>query len=153
MSEVIVRHEDPTAPGLAAMHEARIAFNFEGYDPEDCFTPPIAALGNPDMRFRVARIGGDLVGMGALRIDPAGWGEIKAVFVAPDSRGKGVARALMQALEAIALAEGVTTLRLETGNLHTDALAFYPRLGWREIPRFDPYPENDTSIYFEKSLA
>lgn len=153
MTELTIRYEKPTAPDLAAMHEARIAFNFEGYDPEDCFTPPIADLDNPDMRFRVARLGGALVGMGALRIDPAGWGEIKAVFTDPDARGKGVARALMQALEAVAIAEGVGTLRLETGNLHRDALAFYPRLGWREIPRFDPYPANETSVYFEKVLT
>lgn len=153
MTGLTIVHEDPTSPDLAAMHEARIAFNFAGYDPADCFTPPIAALDDPDMRFRVARLDGAPVGMGALRIDPKGWGEIKAVFVDSKARGKGVARALMDALEAIALAEDVTVLRLETGNLHKEALAFYPALGWTEIPRFDPYPANETSLYFEKRLA
>jgi len=151
MSAVTVAFEPPTNSDLAAMHEARIAFSFEGYDPEDCFTPPISALGNPDMRFRVARIDGTVVGMAALRLDE-GWGEVKAVFVDPAVRGKGVARALMNELEATARAEGLSILRLETGNLHKDALVFYPRLGWSEIPRFDPYPVNETSIFFEKVL-
>lgn len=151
MSPVSVAFEPPTNPDLAAMHEARIAFSFEGYDPEDCFTPPISALTNPDMRFRVARVDGVLAGMAALRLDE-GWGEIKAVFTDPAMRGKGVARALMEALEQVARDEGLSRLRLETGNLHKEALIFYPRFGWVEIPRFDPYPENETSIFFEKVL-
>jgi len=100
MSEVTVAFEAPTNADLAAMHEARIAFSFEGYDPEDCFTPPISALANPDMRFRIARVGGALAGMAALRIDD-GWGEVKAVFTDPAMRGKGVARALMKELEQV----------------------------------------------------
>lgn len=151
MSNVTVGFEPPTAPGLSVLHDARIAFSFEGYDPEDCFTPPIAALGNPDMRFRVARVDGALAGMGALRVDE-GWGEVKAIFTDPAMRGRGVARALMDELEAVARAEGLSLVRLETGNLHKDALKFYPRLGWKEIPRFDPYPANETSIFFEKVL-
>lgn len=151
MSNVTVGFEPPTAPDLSALHDARIAFSFEGYDPEDCFTPPIAALGNPDMRFRVARVDGALAGMGALRVDD-GWGEVKAIFTDPAMRGKGVARALMDELETVARSEGLSLVRLETGNLHKDALKFYPRLGWKEIPRFDPYPVNETSIFFEKVL-
>jgi len=151
MSKLNVGFEPPTRPDLAAMHEARIAFSFEGYDPEDCFTPPISALANPDMRFRVARLDGTLAGMAALRIDD-GWGEVKAVFTDPEMRGQGIARALMEELETVARSEGLSRLRLETGNLHKDALIFYPRLGWTEIPRFDPYPVNETSIFFEKVL-
>lgn len=151
MSSVSVGFEPPTNPDLTAMHEARIAFSFEGYDPEDCFTPPIAALGNPDMRFRVARCDGVVAGMAALRLDD-GWGEVKAVFTDPAMRGKGIARALMDELEQVGRDEGLSRLRLETGNLHKDALIFYPRLGWVEIPRFDPYPVNQTSIFFEKVL-
>ena len=151
MSKVSVAFEPPTNPDLAAMHDARIAFSFEGYDPADCFTPPVSALANPDMRFRVARVDGMIAGMAALRLDD-GWGEVKAVFTDPAMRGKGVARALMEELEQVARDEGLPRLRLETGNLHKDALIFYPRLGWVEIPRFDPYPENETSIFFEKVL-
>lgn len=152
MSNLIVHYERPTSPDLAAMHDARIAFNFEGYDPADCFTPPIADLEKPDMRFRVARMEGVLLGMGALKLH-GDWAEVKAVFVSPEARGKGAARAIMDALEDVAREEGILNLRLETGNLHKDALQFYPRLGWVEIPRFDPYPVNETSLFFEKVLT
>lgn len=151
MPHVTIAFEDPTGPDLSALHDARLVFNSEGYDPKDVFTPPIAKLADPDMRFRVARVDGVAAGMGALRIDD-GWGEVKSVFVDPAARGAGVARAIMDELERVARAEGLTRLRLETGHIHHDALALYPRLGWVEIPRFDPYPENDTSIFFEKVL-
>ena len=153
MSDLKITYEQATSPELTAMHEARIAYGNEGYNPADVFTPDIGDLEKETMRFRIALLGGERVGMGALRIDPAGWGEVKAVYVVESARGKGVARAIMEALEAIALAEGVTLLRLETGTFHAGALKFYPRLGWREIPRFDPYPVNETSIFFEKRLA
>ncbi len=152
VSSIKIGFENPENPDLAALHDARIAFNFEGYDPADCFTPPVSALAAPDMRFRVARLDGVVTGMAALRLDD-GWGEIKAVFIDPAARGCGVARALMEHLENVALAEEVRLLRLETGNLHTDAIEFYSRLGWVQIPRFDPYPENDTSLYYEKALS
>ena len=41
--------------------------------------------------------------------------EIKRVYVAPEARGRGVARALLARLEEIARDVGYTTLRLDTG--------------------------------------
>ena len=152
MTETHIGYQRPTDPALAALHEARVAFANEGYQPEECFTPPIADLEKPEMRFRVAQRGGRPVGMVALRLDPSGYGEVKALYIDEAARGAGLARALMAEIEDVARAEGVTLLRLETGIHHHGALAFYPREGWHEIGRFDPYPPNDTSIFFEKRL-
>ncbi|MEM6955307.1 MAG: GNAT family N-acetyltransferase [Myxococcota bacterium] len=146
---VTIRIETAATVELAPLHAARIAFSLDGYDPGDCFTPPVEDLDDPSMVFWVARIAGKPVGMAALKIAA---GEVKAVYVSEAARGRGVARGLMDAVEEKARELGLTRLRLETGIHHEAAMAFYPRLGWKPIPRFDPYPENDTSRFFEKAL-
>lgn len=149
---LVVAEETADTPELAALHDARIAFNHDGYDPADCFTPPVADLDAPGMHFRVGRVAGRAVAMVALKERGEGWGEVKALYVDPAARGRGVAHAMMAAIEEAGREAGLDTLRLETGNLHEGALALYRRSGWAEIERFDPYPANETSIFFEKRL-
>jgi putative acetyltransferase len=51
----------------------------------------LEALAAPDVRFLVARLGGEAVGCGAVRIDADGHAEVKRMFVLPrvDSRRAG----------------------------------------------------------------
>ena len=89
----------------------------------------------------------------ALRIHDGDW-EVKRVIVAGDQRGRGVGRALMNELERIARAAGVSRLILQTGSKQPDAVALYEKIGYTPIPIYEPYIEAiPHSFCFEKLLA
>ncbi|WP_210495657.1 GNAT family N-acetyltransferase [Patulibacter sp. SYSU D01012] len=104
--------------------------------------------------FLVARdAAGAAVGCGGLRPLEEGVAEIKRMYVDPLARGTGVADALLAALEAAATERGWTTLRLETGERQPDAMRFYARAGYAEIPPFGPYVGAPFARCFERRLA
>lgn len=78
--------------------------------------------------------------------------EIKRMFVTPEARGQGVARHMLQALEAWAAEEGFQTARLETGNKQPEAVGLYERAGYTRIANYPPYVGFDTSICMEKPV-
>ena len=112
--------------------------------------------------FVVARWEGQPVGCGALRCirDPKllrelgpRVGELKRMYVAPDSRGQGVGRALLERLEDEARKLGLDRLVLETGNRLPGALALYARAGFTGIPAYGEYVASaSTSVCLAKDL-
>jgi GNAT superfamily N-acetyltransferase len=95
---------------------------------------------------------GRAVGCGALRRLADGVGEVKRLYVEPTLRGTGAATALLQALEQRAAERGWTTLRLETGTAQPEAVRFWQREGYREIPLFGQYSGSAVSRCFERTL-
>lgn len=95
---------------------------------------------------------GSAVGCGGLRALGAGIGEIKRMYVAPASRGSGVATEILLALEEWARDQGWSSLRLETGDAQPDAVRFYTRSGYEPIPAFGAYAESANSHCFERPL-
>jgi DNA-binding MarR family transcriptional regulator/GNAT superfamily N-acetyltransferase len=121
-----------------------------GFDPARSNPAANEDLSPPSGYFAVARIDGAVAGCGALKRLDAGMAEIKRMWTAPAMRGRGVARKVLQALEAIARDEGVRTLRLETNRTLKEAQALYRREGYQEVPAFnsEPYAHH----WFEKPL-
>ena len=66
--------------------------------------------------------------------------EIKKMYVIPEQRGRGVARALLHALEAKARELGYTTARLDTGPKQLNARGLYEAEGYAEIDDFNGNP-------------
>lgn len=79
-------------------------------------------------------------------------GEIKRLFVEPAWRSQGIARRLMQSLEAEATRIAMTTLQLETGTKDHGALALYRSLGYEECGPFGIYVPDPHSTFFTKTL-
>ncbi|SDD36737.1 Acetyltransferase (GNAT) family protein [Glycomyces harbinensis] len=75
------------------------------------------------------------------------------MYVIPQSRGSGVAAAILAALEDAARERGWTTVRLETGDAQPEAIRFYEREGYRRIPLFGHYAGSAISLCYEKPLA
>ena len=75
------------------------------------------------------------------------------MYVAPQVRGQGIGKAILARLEAEARALGLARLVLETGTRQTDALAFYSRAGFTEIPAYGEYLASPaTSVCLSKLL-
>lgn len=103
--------------------------------------------------FVVARVDGEAVGCGAVKPLAPGVGEIKKMFVEPEQRGRGFARAILAKLEAAALDLGFAVLRLETGTEQPESIALYESSGYVPIPKYGEYVHDPLSVCFEKRLS
>ena len=103
--------------------------------------------------FVIARRDGLAVGCGALRPRSAAIAEAKRVFVRRDSRGQGVARAIMHELEQLAGAAGFNEIWLETGLRQPAAIRLYESLGYTRIADFGDYKDDPLSVCYGKMLT
>jgi GNAT superfamily N-acetyltransferase len=125
----------------------------EGRDPEMGRLVDIALTVHPEeMVAAVGAFDGDrLVGHAAMRAFEDSL-EVKRVFVSPDHRGQGISKQLMGELEGIARERGATSMILQTGNLQSEAIALYTKLGYVPIDRFGAYAPVPFFLCFGKSL-
>jgi len=132
---------------------AELAERFEAaFDPNQSkWAPDDAAISPPSGCFLVARLDGRPVGCGALRTLGPGVGEIKRMWVHRETRGRGVAWRMLEALEAHARGLGMTRVRLDTNRALTQAQAMYLKAGYVEIERFNDNPYAD--FWYEKVLS
>lgn len=93
-----------------------------------------------------------VVGCIALRPLPelARAGEVKRLYVRPECRGMGVARALLQALEEEARRQGMQWLYLDSKDDLEAAIAFYLRSGYEPCERYNRNPQ--ATIFLRKQL-
>ena len=148
----------PEARALERACSEDIRIRYGGDEPEEPldagpFSPPTGA-------FVVAYLevdGGDRmpVGCGGIRrvegVD--GTCELKRMFVAPEARGRGIARALLERLEEEASALGYSTMWLETGTEQPEAIALYESHGYEPIAGFGRYKDEPLSRSFGRSLT
>lgn len=119
-----------------------------GFDPALTTSAHPEELVPPSGWFLIARLDGEAVGCGGLKVTGTGVGEIKRMWVAPQARGLGVAKRLLRALEARAADAGLDVLQLDTNRSLLEARAMYARNGYTEITRYNnnPYAHH----WFEK---
>jgi GNAT superfamily N-acetyltransferase len=79
-------------------------------------------------------------------------GELTRVFVIPESRRGGGARALLAAAESTARTRGLTRLFLDTRHDLVEARALYTACGFAEVPPFSA-PGQFKDHWFEKTLT
>jgi len=127
------------------------------YPPEQRHGLKLEAIFEPHVRFFLARMNGEAIGCGGVALF-AGFAEVKRMYVRAAARGRGVAQALLERLEAEARDVGLSTLRLETGNQQEAAMRLYERAGFTQCGAFGAYAAMPpgavaTSVFFEKSVA
>ncbi len=79
--------------------------------------------------------------------------EIKRMYVSPQARGLGLARAVLAELEASAVRAGRRRMVLETGLAQPEAIGLYTSCGYDEIPKFGIYRCEPDSRCMAKPLA
>jgi GNAT superfamily N-acetyltransferase len=78
--------------------------------------------------------------------------EIKRMYVAPESRGRGLARLMLAHLEDTARASGADVMILETGLAQPEAIVLYESAGYTPIPGFGYYKDAPLSRCFARRL-
>lgn len=140
---------DPASPQALhclAAYFAELNRRFpQGFDPGPPTDP--ASYRPPQGAFLLASLSHKPVGCVALSVPDR---EVKRLWIAPEARGQGLARRLMQAIEAQARQLGLTDLRLDTNATLTEAIALYTSTGWTEVPRYNDNPY--AQAWFAKPL-
>lgn len=144
--------QTPEARHCLESYYAELASRFDtGFDVAASLDPEAAALRPPLGSFLVAMSDGLPLGCVALKGNGTETGELKRLWVSPAARGLGLAGRLCTEIEARARILGMTRLRLDTNRALTEAIGFYRRHGWHEVPAFnaEPYAHH----WFQKPLA
>src|ERR687888_506253 len=111
-----------------------------GFDPGQSIPAGADELTEPAGLFLVARLRGEPIGCGALKLSGDVPFYIKRMWVAPDARGLGVGRRILHELEEHARARGATVVHLETNRTLREATSLYRSAGYVEVEPFNDEP-------------
>ncbi len=100
----------------------------------------------------VAYSDGVAVACGALKVFEDGVMEIKRMYVLPSHRRQGIARQVLEAVEAWARELNQKACVLETGRNQPEAIALYRRSGYAQTPNYGKYAGVENSLCFRKEL-
>jgi len=107
MAEWVIEVDDPRRDDVRALLEQHLALMYEITPPEDVYALDVEALVGPAITFYSLRVGGEVLGVGALRqLDPQ-HAEVKSMHTAKAARGRGYGDGLGGGLPA-----GAPPLRL-----------------------------------------
>jgi putative acetyltransferase len=148
---VRIEVEKPLRPDVEALLLEARALMRGLYPPESCHGLDLGAYERPEVSLFVARSDGVAVACGACQFHGDGSAEVKSMFVAPEARGCGIGRRLLQTIET-AVRERVSALRLETGVKQLAAIRLYEVAGFRRRGPFGSYADDPLSVFMEKSL-
>ena len=135
---------------LEYAHSLGFSLCFQSFDEELAGLPGDYAP--PSGRLLLAHYRNDLAGCVALhKIEPEIC-EMKRLYLRPQLRGRGVGRALAEAVITEARAIGYSKMRLDTVEpVMPNAVAMYRRLGFVEIEPYRPNPIAG-ALYMELGL-
>jgi ribosomal protein S18 acetylase RimI-like enzyme len=97
--------------------------------------------GAPDGCVIAAVEDGQVIGAVCLRRLDERTCEMKRLYVPPEHRRKGIAKALVAALLDAARDRGYRAMRLDTGSFMVEAIALYEGFGFRRIAAYYPMEE------------
>ncbi|KOG46622.1 GNAT family N-acetyltransferase [Streptomyces varsoviensis] len=109
--------------------------------------------------YLIAYDDGEPVATGGWRLQDAndegyedGDAELKRMYVIPSARGRGLARAILAALENSARDAGRTRMVLETGTKQPEAIALYTSSGYTPAPKVGLYRFHEDSRCYARTL-
>ena len=157
-----IRFGAPIAQALAGAMVAEMEERYGGTDEN-----PVEAnqFDPPEGAFLIAWQAGEPIGCGGWRIMahftddgvvaaeiPENVAEVKRMYTTPAARGRGVARALLRALEDSAREAGMRRLVLETGYKQPEAIALYESSGYVMIKNYGFYRDHEGTVSYGRDL-
>lgn len=146
--------DDPRAPDVRGLLERHLALMRATTPPQDVHALDIDGLLDPAVTFFSLRRDGELLGVGALKqLDPHN-AELKSMHTAQAARGRGIGRAMLYHLLAVARERGCRRVSLETGSMDAFAPArsLYAAAGFRPCGPFADYRPSPNSTFMTLPL-
>ena len=141
---------------MRALLERHLTFCLSETPPEHSFALDVDALAQPGIAFFSYRDSdGTALGVGAIKeLDPA-QGELKSMHTAAEARGRGVGRAMLDHLLAVARSRGYQRVWLETGTTpgFTAARGLYERAGFAPAEPFADYVRTEDNTFYALALT
>lgn len=152
--ELVFGPEDPSGPEALALLEAHLAFARSCTPEGHVHALDVSGLQAPDVLFRGARRASTLLAVGALRDLGEGHFEVKSMHTSEGARGRGLGRAMLEHLVALAEERGGARVSLETGTMDAFAPArgLYAAFGFAECEPFGAYWSNPNSVCMTRTL-
>lgn len=155
MDGFVIDVDDPRADDVRSLLEQHLTFARGVTPPEDVHALDLDGPLDPTITFFSLRVDGELLGVGAIKQLDADHAEVKSMHTAAAARRRGVGRAIVEHLLAVAAARGVRRVSLETGagDAFAPARALYARAGFVPCGPFDDYDASPNSAYMTRLLG
>ncbi len=160
MADVIFRSSpqdeaaQPLLEGLIVEYDGRYgADSRPGGARSEILRYPAQAFAPPLGYFILLQRDGETIAGGAFMSHDADTAELKRIWTRPDLRRQGLARRIVEALEASAAELGYVRAYLTTGFRQPEATALYLTLGYRPLFDVAADPSLYRSLPFEKHIG
>jgi putative acetyltransferase len=146
--------DDPRTPDVVALLERHLEFARQVTPPEDVHALDLDGLLDESVTFFSVREDGALLGIGAIKALSRSHMELKSIHTSVEARGRGVGRAMVDHLVAVARERGATRVSLETGAMDEFApsRALYASAGFEECEPFGDYSRSRNSTFMTRRL-
>ena len=155
MTEFVISQVDPRDDDVNELLQQHWHFTRLVTPPEHIHALDLEGLLDPSVTLFALRDGDRLLGVGALKTLDPGHVEIKSMHTAASARGKGVGRAILAHLVAVARAAGAERASLETGiqEAFQPAISLYTDTGFAFCGPFADYEANSNSVFMTLPLV
>lgn len=155
MLEGEIAVDDPRSSDVRALLDAHLAFCKADTPPEDVHALDIDGLLDRRVTLFSFRDRRKVLAVAALKQLNVAHGEVKTMHTAPHARGRGVGRALLDHIVAVARHRGLTRISLETGTQPTFAAArsMYASVGFERCGPFGDYSASPNSTFMTLSIV
>jgi putative acetyltransferase len=152
--DVIIKLADFDDPQVLALLAEHLSGMHANSPPGSVYALDVSALQAPEVSLWTAWEGGALLGICALKELGPTSGEIKSMRTAAAHLRRGVARALLEHILAVARSRGYVRLSLETGSgpAFEPALALYRDYGFRGGEAFGGYRSSEFNRFLHLQL-
>jgi putative acetyltransferase len=153
--DLVIAFDDPRIDDVRTLLDRHLAFARAVTPPDHVHAMEVDDLLSPAVTFFSARRDGVLLGVGALKRLDDTHAELKSMHTNEATRGRGVGRAMVDHLLAVAADGGYQRVSLETGteDAFVPARALYTTVGFRPCAPFGEYTANPYSAYMTLDLA
>jgi putative acetyltransferase len=147
--------DDPRAEDVRELLGRHLAFARSHTQPEDVHALDLDGLLDPAVAVFSFRLDGELLAVGALKRLDGRHAELKSMHTAQSVRRRGIGRAMVEHLIAVARDRGFRQVSLETGSMLAFAPArlLYAGAGFRPCEPFGEYRPSPNSTCMTLSLG